>query len=290
MSDAAHDSGLVTPPGETLPETVISSRASVRFWQSLRGLWDYRELFRAFVVRELKVRYRQTALGGVWVVLQPMLASGIFVLIFRRLGVSPSEGALESLVFFMAALVPWNAFAGAVNRASTALETGADLMRKVYFPRLVAPASYVLAAGVDFLIAFAILLVLAVWLNGAVALWLVAWLPMALLVMGLASAGVGFFLAALDAQYHDVKYIVPVGLMMAMFLHVLLPLDGWGPLGQWILSWSPLVGVIEGFRDTMAGALPDVVLTAKAIGVSVLAFAFGTWFLRVRESKLVDIM
>ncbi|MDK2973171.1 MAG: lipopolysaccharide transport system permease protein [Candidatus Sumerlaeota bacterium] len=288
MKTTPDDSPL---PGDAgaLPETVISSRADVRLLQAIRDLWAYRDLFAAFVRRDLTVRYRQTALGVIWVVLQPLATGGVFAVIFRRLGAGADQSALESLLFYMAGLVPWMAFASAVQKAATSLETNASLVTKVYFPRMAVPGAYVAAGAVDFLIAFSVLAGLAAW-TGRFSIWLLVAMPLLLLLQTAAALGLGFFFAILNAQYRDVKYVVPFVLTIGLFLTVILPLAQWGDLGRAILSWNPMMAVVEAYRAVLAGKAVDAMLMAKGTLSALVALAGGVWFFRHREHRLVDIL
>jgi lipopolysaccharide transport system permease protein len=277
------------PPPHPLPETVISSRPSLRMAQTLRDLVAYRELFRAFVARDLKVRYKQTALGVIWVVLQPLLASGIFALVFRRLGAMSDTTAIDALVFFMAGLVPWNTFQMAVNSASASMETSANLVSKVYFPRLIVPGAYVVGSVVDFAIGAVVLVALGLW-AGLPVWWLVLGVPVFLPIQLATAAGLGLFFAALNAQYRDIKYAVPFLLTIGMFVTVLVPLEKWGPWGSAVLGLNPMAAVVEGYRALLAGALPDVALTVRGALIGAGLLVGGLYFFRAREARLVDIL
>src|SRR5437867_4264010 len=129
---------------ESLPETIITSDARVRLIQTFRDLWAYRDLFWAFVGRDIKVRYKQTALGVIWIILQPLMTAGLFSVIFSQLGIMRDSNHLDRLLFFMAGLIPWTAFASGVQNASLSLESNAHLITKVYFPRMIVPGAFIL--------------------------------------------------------------------------------------------------------------------------------------------------
>ncbi|MCC5875753.1 MAG: ABC transporter permease, partial [Candidatus Sumerlaeia bacterium] len=179
-----------------LPETIISSRPTHRFRQTLRDLVAYRELFRAFVARDIKVRYKQTALGVIWVLLQPLMASGIFAVVFKQIGAMQEATAMEALLFFMAGLVPWNTFQMAVNSASSSMETSANLITKVYFPRMVVPGAYVVGSALDFFIGLILFLGIGLY-AGMPVWWVVLGVPLLLPIQMASAAGIGLFFAAL---------------------------------------------------------------------------------------------
>lgn len=272
-----------------LPETVISSRPAHRLVQTIRDLIAYRELFRAFVARDIKVRYKQTALGVIWVLLQPLMASGIFAVVFRQIGAMEDSTALEALLFFMAGLVPWNTFQMAVNSASSSMETSANLITKVYFPRMVVPGAYVVGSGLDFFIGLAVFLGIGYY-AGMPIWWVLVGVPLLLPMQMAFAAGIGLFFAALNAQYRDIKYVVPFLLMIGMFITVLVPIDSWNPWVGFALGFNPMAAVVEGYRALLAGESLDILLTAKGALIAAAALVLGTAFFRAREAKLVDIL
>ncbi len=272
-----------------LPETVISSRGSIRLWQTLRDLVAFRDLFRSFMVRDLKIRYKQTALGVLWIILQPLLTSGIFSVVFGSLGAFAEQGQLERLSFFLAGLVPWMSFASAVSNASASMETNAHLVSKVYFPRLVVPLAYIAGSVIDFLIAFAVLCVMAS-VAGALSWQLLALMPLLLALQLLWAAGLGILLGALHAQYRDIKYLIPFLLQSGMFICVLMPLSKWPPLVRGLLAWHPMTGVIESYRALLQGTPIPWLLLAQGTALSVAFGIFAVAFFRRRESRLIDLL
>jgi len=284
-----------------LPTTTISSRGSVRFVQAVRDLVEYRELFTAFVARDIKVRYKQTALGVVWVILQPLATGVIFALLFGI--VSGRFGGWESVLFFLAGLVPWTAFHSGVLLASSSMEANANLVTKVYFPRMVIPGAHVAGAMLDFLIGFAVLVAVAGIVGKASVMLLLIMPALALLQLAFAM-GLSLVLAALNAQYRDIKYAVPFLLQTAMFLTVFVPLESWrgganaanvlnAPLRELLyqlLSLNPLAAVIETYRAVLQGQPLDAVLLLKGTLVAVAMLAGGITFFNARERRLVDVL
>ncbi|MEQ8821100.1 MAG: ABC transporter permease [Sumerlaeia bacterium] len=269
--------------------------------QAIRDLVEYRELFMAFVMRDLRVRYKQTALGVVWVVLQPLITGVVFAAIFGLIR-GQFSGA-DALLFFMAGLVPWTSFQKGVQTAAMSLEQNANLVAKVYFPRMTVPSAYVIASMVDFLFAFITLVAIAV-LAGAFDWRLVALAPMLMLIQMVAGLGMGLLTAPLNAQYRDVKYIIPFVLQLGMFLTVWIPLEQWrqGEVGfgaeiAWIepyiyqiLSLNPMAAVVETFRAVLQGSALNWVLIGKGAGVAAVLLIVGVRFFTSRERRLVDIL
>lgn len=277
------------PPPADLPETVITSRQATQMVQTLRDLVAYRELVRAFVARDIKVRYKQTALGVIWVLLQPLAASGILAIVFRQIGAMGDATAMETLLFFMAGLVPWNTFQLAVTNASASMEQSANLISKVYFPRMVVPGAYVVGSVLDFLIGLVLLVGIGLY-AGLPVWWLLAGVPLLLPIQLMFAAGLGLLFAALNAQYRDVKYMVPFLMMIGMLLTVLVPLASWeGAMGV-ALAFNPMAAVVEGYRSLLAGGELDIMLTLKGACVAVVVLVVGTVFFRAREARLVDII
>ncbi|MBI5154599.1 ABC transporter permease [Candidatus Poribacteria bacterium] len=274
---------------EELPVTVFSADERTRLVQTLKDLWAYRELSRAFLVRDIKVRYKQTALGIIWVVLQPLLSSGLFALIFKKLGAMADASAMDTVLFFMAGMVPWNCFAQGVTTSSSSMESSANIIRKIYFPRLIVPATYVAGTLVDFTIAFTVFVILSA-VAGKFTLFLPLAAPFLVLIMVMSALGLGFFLGALNAQYHDVKYVIPFALMMGMLITVLLPLERYSPWAQQILSFNPMAAVIETLRALLADKPVAWLLLAKGCLVSSSALVVGVWFFRKREARILDIL
>lgn len=281
-SAAAEDSSLA--------ETVVSSRSSVRFIQAMKDLWIYRDLFRAFIARDVKVRYKQTALGVIWIVLQPLAAAGLFTVVFQQLGNRQGERPIDSLLFFMAGLIPYTSFASAVQNASTSMEMNAHLITKVYFPRLIVPGAYVCGSAFDFVIAFCILLLMAAVAN-SFSVWLILMTPLLLVIQLAFSAAIGLVFGALNAQYRDVKYVVPFLLQMGLLVTVLASLSDWhNPIIYAILSYSPMTSVVETYRAILSDAPIDAVLLGKGAAVSILGLVVGIGFFRAREARMADIL
>jgi len=240
---------------------------------NLRGLIPYRDLLTYLVSREIKIRYRQAVLGIAWAVIQPVFAVLIFTVIFGHFARFPSDG-VPYAVFAFAATLPWTFFSEAVQRSANSLITDSDLVRKVYFPRLVIPAAMVLAPLVDFMVAFIVFLAVLIWYDVPLTLNILA-LPLVLLVaLGLAFA-VGLLLAPINVRYRDVKHTLTFVLQIWMYATpIVYPLSMVPDRWQGFYSLNPMVGVIEGFRWALLGKeAPDV--TAMLVsGVVILVTLF----------------
>ncbi len=269
--------------------TVISADTRERLRQFLKDLWDYRELFYTFLERDLKIRYKQTVLGVLWVILQPLVATGAYTLIFGKIARMPTDG-LPYILFYLAATVPWSAFARELTGSALSVENNAHLISKVYFPRVVVPAAVVCASLVDFLIGWSVLNLTAV----AMGYWhwqLVALTPWLLLIQWATSLGIGLVLAALNAQYRDVKHVIAFLVQIMMLATpVIYPLSR---LPYWAQNWAflnPMAGVIETYRATLTGAPIQTLPLLLSTIIASVYFVFGFWFFRGREIKLADIL
>ncbi len=261
-----------------------------RGWVSLRlaEVWAARELLFFLVWRDIKVRYKQTALGAAWAIVQPLFTMLVFSLFFGRLAKIPSDG-LPYPVFSYAALVPWNFFAQGLTQASDSLVGSANLIRKVYFPRLVIPLSAVIAGSVDFSIAFVMMLALMAK-YGIAPTRNVVWLPLLLLLALVTSLGVGLWLSALNVKFRDVKYMVPFLTQFWMFATpIAYPSSLLQEPWRTLYGLNPMAGVIEGFRWALLGSKTQpgpMVLVSAAVAVVVL-FG-GAFYFRRMEKTFAD--
>jgi lipopolysaccharide transport system permease protein len=256
----------------------------------LKELWEYRELLYFLVWRDVKVRYKQAALGASWAILQPLLTMLIFSLFFGRLAKVPSDGIPYPL-FSFAALVPWNFFSTAITQSSGSVVGSANLITKVYFPRLAIPLASVLAGLLDFAIAGAVLLGLMAYYK-RVPTANIVWLPCFILLAVLAAVGVGFWLSALNVKYRDVRYVVPFLVQFWMFASPIVYPSSLLP-SRWrtLYALNPMVGVVDGFRWALLGTKTA---PGPVLAVSVLAtFAFvlgGALYFRRMEAQFADIV
>ena len=264
------------------------NRTTVAFF---RELLRYRELFYFLAWRDILVRYKQTVIGIAWSVIRPLLTMLVFTVVFGRLAKLPSEGVPYPILVF-SAMLPWQYFANAMQESSNSLIAESRLISKVYFPRLIVPASSVIVSAVDFLISLALLGLLMLG-YGFVPSWTLLFMPFFFLLATLAALGAGFWLSALNVKYRDFRYIVPFLVQFGLYV---------SPVGfsssvvpeRWRLLYSlnPMVGVIDGFRWCVQGTASSLYLPGFLISaaISVLAFSSGVWFFRRTERFFADFI
>jgi lipopolysaccharide transport system permease protein len=263
--------------------------AARRVSLDLRELLVYRELLFFLAWRDVKVRYKQTALGVAWAVLQPLLAMVLFTLVFGRLAKVPSDGIPYPL-FSYAALLPWTFFSNAVTTSGTSVVGSAQLITKVYFPRLIIPGAAVAATLVDFAIALGLLAVLMMVYGAGVGPGVLLMLPLVLLTVILA-LGVGAWTAAMTVRYRDFRHALPFAMQLWLFATpVIYPASlvpsAWRPL----LMLNPLTGIIEGYRAALFGRPLDIASLALATVLSFLALWWGARTFRGMERTFADII
>jgi lipopolysaccharide transport system permease protein len=254
----------------------------------LGELWAYRELLYFFVWRDVKVRYKQTVIGVLWVVIQPLMTMGVFTIFFGRLAKLPSNG-LPYPVFYFAALVPWTYFSNALQNCTNIVVENQRVITKVYFPRLILPLSSVVSGLVDFVIGFVVLLVVTA-VYGIKPTLAVLWLPMLLLLAVLTVLGVGLWMSALNALYRDVRYVVPFLVQFWMIASpVAYPSSLVPERWRWLYGLNPMAGVIEGFRWALTGhgVAPGPLMLASASAVIVVAVG-GLLFFQRMEGAVAD--
>ncbi len=287
--------GIAQARVETLarevPQPVVRISAR-RGWLQLdfRELWEYRELLYFFVWRDIKIRYKQTAIGAAWAVLQPFLTMMVFSLFFGRLARIPSQG-LPYPVFYYCALLPWMYFAGALQNATNTVVEHQRVITKVYFPRLVLPLAAVLSGLVDFAISFVVFLGMMLY-YGLVPTRSALLLPVLLLLAVLTALGVGLWLSALNAIYRDVRYVLPFLVQFWMFASpVAYPSELVPEKWRWLYGLNPMAGVIEGFRWALTGRgqPPGVLMLASGLMVAAVLLG-GLVFFRKMEGTIADVV
>ncbi|MGD0178979.1 MAG: ABC transporter permease [Terriglobales bacterium] len=252
-------------------------------------LWQARELVYFFVWRDVKVRYKQTAIGAAWAVLQPLLAMLVFTLFFGKLAHIPSEG-LPYQVFVYAGLLPWMYFAASLQNATNTIVENQRIITKVYFPRLVLPLSAVLSGLVDFAISFSIFAVMMAYYHIRPGLQIL-WLPAFLLLAVLTALGVGLWLSALNAIYRDVRYVLPFLVQLWLFASpVIYPPSLMSEKWRWLFGLNPMAGVIEGFRWSLAGrGDPSGRLILVSSGIVIVILLTGLAYFQKMETVMADV-
>lgn len=263
-----------------------------RGWVALRlpELWEYRELLYFLTWRDIKVRYKQTALGAAWAIIQPVFTMLVFSLFFGRLAKVPSDGIPYPL-FAYAGLLPWNFFANGLTQSSDSLVGNANLIRKVYFPRLVVPLAAVFSGAVDFSIAFLVLLGMMAYYRTAPAAHAL-WLPLLLLLALVTALAVGLWLSALNVQYRDVKYALPFLTQFWMFATpIAYPSSLLREPWRTVYGLNPMVGVVEGFRWALLGTrtAPGPMIAVSAT-VAVALLVGGAFYFRRMEKTFADVV
>jgi lipopolysaccharide transport system permease protein len=271
------------------PLILEPGRADRHYW---RDLWRYRELFQVLAWRDLSVRYKQTVIGVSWALVRPILTLVVFTIVFGKLAKLPSDGNAPYTLMVFSGMLPWTFFAAALAEASNSLIGNANLISKVYFPRLIVPAATVVVALVDFLITFLLLLLLMVWYK-FVPGWQILLLPFFLLIAFIASLGPGLWITSLNVKYRDFRYIIPFIVQFGLYI---------SPVGfsssivpeKWRLLYSlnPMVGVIDGFRWCILGNNSTIhwPTFGMSLGVTVFFLWLGIRKFRQMEKSFADLI
>ncbi len=287
MSELSAVGGEIPNLTEEVP--VLRIAPAGRWWAlPLDELWEYRELIYFFIWRDIKVRYKQTAIGASWAVIQPLATMLLFTLVFGKLAHIPSDG-LPYAVFYYAALLPWNYFATALQKTSLIVVSNQHILTKVYFPRLTLPLFSVFTGLVDFAISFAMFIVLLAWYHIAPT-WHVVWFPVFLLMAILTALGVGLWLAALNALYRDVAQVLPFLMQFWMFGSPVVYSSSMVPAKwRWLYGLNPMSGVIEGFRWSLAGkGVAPGALFAVSAAIVIAILISGLAFYQKMETEIAD--
>lgn len=271
-------------------ETVITNKKSVRvFW---RELWEYRDLFYFLAWRDFKVRYKQTFIGVAWAVIRPLLTMLVFTVLFSRIAKLPTEGGAPYPILVFSAMLPWYFFSSTLQESSQSLINNANMISKVYFPRVIIPVSTMFVNAVDFLISLALLFLLMAVLHFIPSLKLI-WLPLFFLQAMLVAVGTGLWLAALNVSYRDFRYVVPFILQLGLYV---------SPVGfssnlvpeEWRLAYAlnPMVGVIDGFRWSLLDHTLQLDWPSFGISLAVAAWLFisGLWYFQKVEQRFADVI
>jgi len=273
-------------------EVPVFTIEPVRGWVSLhlRELWDYRELLYFLAWRDIKVRYKQTVLGAAWAVIQPFLTMVVFTLFFGRVARLPSDG-IPYPIFSYCALVPWTFFANGLTNSTDSLVASQNVIKKVYFPRLITPIATVISGLVDFSLAF-IVLIGMMYYYGVSVTHNVVWIPVLLILALVTSMGFGFWLSAMNVRYRDVRYVVPFITQLWMFATpIVYPSSMLPEPYRTLVGLNPMAGVVEGFRWALLGvntAPGPIIAVSAAATVGILIS--GAFYFRRMEKTFADLV
>lgn len=279
----------MTSASKSAPEETIiePGRAERNYW---RDLWRFRELLYFLAYRDILVRYKQTVIGVAWALIRPALTMLVFVA-FRRMTKQVSTGAPDA-IFVYAALLPWQFFSMSLTEASGSLIGNANLISKIYFPRLLIPAGAVVTSFVDFAVTIGLLGVLMLWYQFSPSWHVLLLVPLTLLTFGL-SFGAGLFLAALNVKYRDFRYVVPFIVQFGLFVSpIAYPTSSVPANWRLVYSLNPLAGIIDGFRwAILRGITPlDPRMLAISVVMTALFLWFGIWYFRRTERSFADVI
>lgn len=280
---------MIAQPAHSLPDEPLISIRPGRTPISLVSLWSYRELLYFLTWRDIRVRYRQTLLGAMWAITQPLFTMIIFTLFFSKLAKIPSDGVPYPL-FAYAGLLPWIFFSNAVNHSSNSLVGNAHLITKIYFPRLIIPTASVAAGLVDFLIAFALLAVLMVY-YGVTPAWSLLLLPFLVITTAALALAVGMWMSALNVKYRDIRFVLPFALQLLMFITPIIYPSTLVP-SPWrqLLSINPLAGLIEAYRASLYGRPFNWQTLIQAAAVTFLLLAVSSLYFHKTERTFADLV
>lgn len=273
-------------PAEPLVVIQPSNRWSIL---SFKDIWAYRELLFFLTWRDVKVRYKQTALGAAWAILQPLFMMIIFTIFFGRLAGVASAGIPYPL-FALAGLVPWTFFSNAITASGNSLVGSANLITKVYFPRLIVPAAAMLAGLVDFLLAFLMLVILMIYYRVTPTVQML-FLPVLILLTALFSLGVGTWMSALNVKYRDVRFALPFLIQLWLFVSsVILPSSSIPQKWRWLIMLNPMSGIIEGYRAALFGLPFDWPALGIASALTIVVLLYAIYAFGRVERSFADII
>ena len=257
---------------------------------NIRELWLYRELAFIFAWRDIKVRYKQTAVGIIWAILQPILTVAIFSFFFGKLANIPSDG-IPYPVFAFVGIVFWNYFSISLTGSSNTINENENIIKKVYFPRLILPIASAITPLIDLVISLSVLVALMLYYGFIPTAYSLLLLPILFIISFLASSGLGLFLASINLKYRDVRYALPFFIQILMYLTpVIYPSSLVGEKYQWILALNPMTGIIEAARASFFGVNPiNFQLLFISVGVAVALFMFGIFRFKKTERFFADL-
>lgn len=293
---AANDTAQPAAPASVMRTRTSDRVTEIRpgrglFDVELNLVWRYRGLLMTLVQRDIMVLYRQAALGAAWAVIQPLFAVFIFTVVFGTLAKLPTPGGVPYPVFAFAAILPWNYFAESVRRGGLGLVNESELVRKVYFPRLLIPLAGVIGPLVDFCVGFVVLIILML-IYGVMPSWHLIAVPPLVLIAGLLALSVSMWIGPINVRYRDVKHTLPFMLQIWMYASPVVYSFGMVPdQWKWVYALNPMVGVIEGFRWAVFGeGSPDIIAMSVGGGLILLLLFGGLVFFKRMERSFADLI
>jgi homopolymeric O-antigen transport system permease protein len=282
---------LTIDPQPDSPVTQIIERRPGWVGIDWLEIWRYRELLYFLTWRDVKVRYKQTALGAAWAIIQPFMTMIVFSLFFGRLaGLGSKTGGVPYPIYVYAGLLPWTFFANSIASSGNSLVGSSNLITKVYFPRLVIPLAAVGAGLVDLAVSFTVLLAMMAFYHTRLS-WQLVFVPLFLVGTILAATGVGSFLASLTVAYRDFQYVVPFMVQIWMFITpVIYPPSIVPARWRWVLNLNPMAGLIEGFRAAFLARPLEWAHIGVSLGIAVCLFFAGATYFRKMERRFADII
>ena len=262
-------------------------RIERQYW---RDLWHYRELFYVLAWRDISVRYKQTAIGVIWAILKPLITTLIFTVLGKLVKIE--SGGVPLALLVMAANLPWQFFSTSITESSQSLVTSANLISKVYFPRMIIPAAAVITALVDLLITFVLMFAFMAWFHFPPT-WRFIALPFLIVMAFVAALGPGLLLTALNVKYRDVRYIIPFVVQIGIYVSPVWYLSTIVPEKlRWLYLLNPMVGVIDGFRWALLDGKGGITLPSFALSLAVTLFfaLLGVWYFRRTEQTFADVI
>lgn len=273
-----------------MAKTIVIKAQSTWWHINLHELWEYRELLYILIWRDLKVRYKQTLLGILWVLIQPLVTTGIFSIFFGTIAKIPTNG-LPYPIFIFAGLCIWNFFTSGVSAASNSVVSNQGLIQKIYFPRLIVVGSSIATVGVDFFVTLILLFVALFTFGYYPGFPGLLFLPVIFLILFLFISGCGMLAAALSIRFRDVRFLLPFALQLGLYISpIIYPLSVVTGYKKTLLMLNPMTGIIEAFRAIIQTKPVDTPLLALSFVLTLLIFTLGLWFFRNAETYFVDLV
>ncbi len=282
------------PPTTAARELIlVPGRAEQQYW---RDLWHYRELFYVLAWRDVSVRYKQTTIGVAWALIQPLLTMIVMTVIFGKVAGLPSEGAAPYALMVFAAMLPWQFFSSSLSTAGQSLVNNANLISKVYFPRMIVPASSIITSFVDFLVSLLILGGMMVWFQFWPD-WRILTLPLFIVLAFLAAVGPGLWITAMNVKYRDFRYVVPFVVQLGLYISPVaysssLIRNRFGDGIFTLYCLNPMVGVIDGFRWAILGGEASIYWPGflLSLAFTLVFLVIGIWYFRKTERTFADVI